>query len=242
MIEIEVDGFSGPLDLLCHMIETGEMAASGISALQVVRTYEKLSSEDAWASIDSAGSFIVQAARLVLNKAVALMPKKAVPEEHDEDNLKSEDMEMVLERYRPYRKAAMVLLDLQSSWSLRSFRPSKPLPPDYDLGDLYSLSSLWWELMTKGNKGSRAFRKAEAMAATDIPSPIPDSVRIERRMEVIMKELGCGGLTLASALAGSCHVADLVVTVLALLELSRRALIRLEQKEIFGDVFILPRR
>ncbi|HPQ78809.1 MAG TPA: hypothetical protein PK427_09170 [Synergistales bacterium] len=30
-LDVELEGFSGPLDLLCHLVESGEMSASEIS-------------------------------------------------------------------------------------------------------------------------------------------------------------------------------------------------------------------
>lgn len=248
MIQIEVDGFSGPLDLLCHMIETGEMDAAHISVAQVVRAYGSRSAGKKVVPIDVTASFLVQAARLVLDKVMALMPRQTPDDgglnlpSSPERNDGVEDMEAVLERYRPYRKAASILADLQSKWSARCFRFSQPLPPHYDLGDLYTLSSLWWELMTKsGNRAGNPPDSGESCGImAGVPSSIPDEVHVERKMEAIMGLLQREGALLSSILGGTCQVADLVVTVLALLELSRRSMVRLEQKEMFGDVLILP--
>ena len=39
MFEIEIDGFSGPLDLLCHLIEQSEIEAAHISVSEVISIY-----------------------------------------------------------------------------------------------------------------------------------------------------------------------------------------------------------
>ncbi len=249
MIQIEVDGFSGPLDLLCHMIESREMEASRISVAEIVRVYGAYHAKKGEVPIDVVASFLVQAAKLVLDKAIALMPRQVLATDGDDcdcpmddSDEKIKDIEGMLERYRPYRRAASVLGDLQCRWSSRCFRSPHPLPPNYDLGDLYTLSSLWWELM-----GKHRDRREESeddvnddVTLLGMPSPIPDEIHVERRMEAIMDLLQSKGSCLSSILGETRKLADLVVTVLALLELSRRNRVRLDQKEIFGDVFIFP--
>lgn len=242
MIQIEVDGFSGPLDLLCHMIESRELDVSRISVSQIVRVYGAYHSRKGELSIEAIANFLVQAASLVLEKALALLPKVADEAQWDdvvmEEEDPEEDLEGILERYKPYRKAAMVLADLQRDWSKRSFRSPYPLPPRYDICDLYSLSSIWWELM-KGHSDRQEDTWLEDSFAA-VPPPIPEEVQVERRMEGIMAVLVPEGVFLSLLLEGGDGVSSLIVTVLALLELSRRDMLRLEQKEMFGDVCVYP--
>ena len=39
MFQIEIEGFSGPLDLLCHMIDQGRIEAAQISVAEVISIY-----------------------------------------------------------------------------------------------------------------------------------------------------------------------------------------------------------
>ncbi len=242
MIKIEVEGFSGPLDLLCHMIESRELEVSRISVSQIVRVYGAYHSRKGEVSIEAIAAFLVQAASLVLEKAIALIPRvfeddgdnwEDVEPDHEEQSL-----EGLLERYRPYRKAAAILGELQVEWSKRDFRSPFPLPPRYDIGDLYTLSSLWWGLMKRKNDRDDDRWDDDSFAA--VPPPIPDEVQVDKRMEVIMAQLGCGEISLSYLLRENRDVSSLVVTVLALLELSRRNRVCLDQKEMFGDVLIYP--
>ena len=59
-------------------------------------------------------------------------------------------------------------------------------------------------------------------------------------MDGIMSALVPEGVSLSLLLNGDGGVSSLIVTILALLELSRKDMVRLEQKEMFGDVCIYP--
>ena len=77
-----------------------------------------------------------------------------------------------------------------------------------------------------------------------MPAQIPDEVQVENRMERVLERLTAfsEGLSLRSLLKEEPGRGALVVTLLALLELSRRNFVTLVQKELFGDVFITARR
>ncbi len=244
MIHIDIEGFSGPLDLLSHMLESREIEASSVSVAHVVRVYGQYHARKGEVPIDVVAKFLVQAARLVLEKAIALMPKVSIESEdvlNGEEEDPGIDLETLLARYRPYRKAALLLQELRDRSSLRAFRSPHPLPPAYDLGDLYSLSTTWWELVR--SKNVVALESADDVwddPLAGIPDPIPDENHVERRMEWVLSRLPQEGAPLSSLLGRYPSIAVLVVTILALLELSRRDRVRLTQEERFGEVFILP--
>ncbi len=242
MIQIEVEGFSGPLDLLCHLIESRELDVSRISVSQIVRVYGAYHSRKGELPIEVVADFLVQAASLVLEKAIALAPRVLDDAEWEDvvidDDDPHEDLEGILERYKPYRKAAMVLADLQIEWSKRSFRSPYPMTPRYDICDLYSLSSLWWGLMKGHRDRQEDLWFDDSFAA--VPPPIPEEIQVEKKMDGIISALVPEGVFLSLLLKEEGGVSSLIVTILALLELSRKDMVRLEQKEMFGDVCIYP--
>ncbi|MEA3284203.1 MAG: ScpA family protein [Synergistota bacterium] len=247
MIRIDIDGFSGPLDLLCHMVESREIEASSVSVAEVVRIYGAYHSRKGEVPIEAVAHFLVQAARLILDKALALMPQKVTDdtdEVWDQEFVEeSTDIEDMLLRYRPYRKAAGLLAERLAETGRRSFRSSLPLPPSYDIGDLYSLSSIWWCLM---KSREMVFSDPEDTWEDDhlagMPAPIPEENQVENRMGLIMEELGDGRIYLSTFLIDRPGASELVVTILALLELSRGNRISLRQEDQFGDVLVLSRR
>lgn len=243
MFNIEIDGFSGPLDLLCHMIDQNEIGAAQISVSEVISIYTAYLARKSELSIVSIADFIAQAAHLVRQKAFSLLPRYVPADEEDDDSIvidESSPMTDILERYRPYREAASLLAELKENADKRRFRQNVETNPFFDLGDLYSLSLQWLDLL---NRKRESFEQMEDLwQEEDLPAEIPDEVQVESRMERILERLEVlKTLSLRSLLTEEPGRAPLVVTLLALLELSRRNIVTLTQKELFGDVCIAAR-
>jgi segregation and condensation protein A len=72
----------------------------------------------------------------------------------------------------------------------------------------------------------------------EIPDAAPQEIQVDRRMDEIREMLaGEGAVTLRAALA-RFGARALIVTLLALLEMSRLGTVRLTQTEEWGDVGI----
>ena len=245
MFEIAIEGFSGPLDLLCHLIDQNEIEATQISVSEVVSIYAAYLAQIGELPIASVADFISQAAHLVRQKTFSLLPRYAPAQEEIFDDLvvdPHEDIADIIERYRPYREAAALLGALKEKAERRRFRRGEALDPFFDLGDLYSLSVQWLELLNRQRRRSFDFPEEDSWEDDGLPAEIPDEVQVESRMERIMERLDVvKRLTLRSLLKEDPGRAALVVSLLALLELSRRNRVTLSQKELFGDVSITAR-
>lgn len=248
MFQLEIDGFSGPLDLLCHMVESREIEAASISVSQVIALYGAWLTAHGNISITDLATFISQAARLMLHKTKALLPRFDEPSLEEGEDLYEEDPELTLdqflERYRPWRIATERLTTCFQQAAQRHFRVSESRPLVYDLGDLYSLSLQWLELLRR-RKASQADQMDlldDSWEIEGVPQAIPDETHVERRIERIMERLSLEteGTSLALLLQNEPGRSALVVTLLALLEMARRNRISLIQKELFGDVLIQP--
>jgi segregation and condensation protein A len=113
-------------------------------------------------------------------------------------------------------------------------------PPWYDLGDLYSLSMVWWEILGRrsGNR-ERVVIDEQEEQWDGIPVATPDEEQVETRMEelrILISERGSMFLTEIIGYAGTRQM--LVLTFLALLEMTRLGIIKIHQEEPFGDVRI----
>lgn len=245
MFQIEIEGFSGPLDLLCHMIDQNEIEVSQISVSEIISIYSAYLSASGTLPISSIAEFISQAAHLVRQKTFSLLPQyDASVAEDDEILIDEPDLASVLERYRPYREAAGVLAELKEKADRRHFRNEEEPEPFFDLGDLYSLSVQWLDLLKRRQSTPEIIDGGEEMTVDDgLPAEIPDEIQVENRMERLLERLSVfpEGMSLRSVLSDEPGRGPLVVTLLALLELSRKNLVTLIQKELFGDVFIRAR-
>lgn len=239
--DVDFEGFSGPLDLLCLLVETREIEASSVPLGDVVHRYAAFLVSSREVPLARAAEFLCLAARLLLGKVRGLFPRpqESSPEACDE-GASEEELLALLERYRPYRRAASLLARLQAERERAFLRPPEEGPPLYDLGDLWGLAMVWWSTL-------EAFQSRQPQVETGrdeedydegFPEAIPDEAQVERRMEELLLALTSGGeeLTLARMLRRERGRIDLIVTLLALLELSRLGHISLVQKEVLGDV------
>ena len=157
-----------------------------------------------------------------------------------------EDVLERLSRYRPYRSAAWDIAALKEQRDRVFFRvvPEEEGEQTLDLGDLYALCRLWWNLRESKRQDSASatsFFAEEEDEWSGVPSSLPEEEQIERKISEILRELASGAeLSLSMLLRDNRAMPNFVVTILALLEMSRMGRIRLMQEVLFDDVSIIP--
>lgn len=251
-VEIAIDGFSGPLDLLCHLVESHQMQASKIRVAQLVRIYGAYLLKTKKASVDALAEFFFMVAGLLLQKTLSLLPDatSAFPEDDMEELLPDEEELLEkLARYRPYRSAT---LWLEERKNLRERRFRRILSeeadfsgePAYDIGDLYFLSRIWWGLIDRFRKENHRERNNFVFEDMEeewngMPEAVPEESQIQSRIAELEEKLALGvALSLNELWAVSPSVRMLVVTLLAVLEMCRMGRIYIEQETLFSDVKI----
>jgi segregation and condensation protein A len=244
---ITLGDFSGPLDLLCHLVESRSMDAASVKLTDVLSQYVSYALSAKKATLAELAEFFSLASRLLLRKVRSLLPRvdggdeTADAQTVDEDvlggsEMGEEELRVILERFMPYRAAALRLLEMKGERERSFVRISdEGGPPWFDIGDLYGLSTLWWGLIEERTQRAAARRESSFMA--EIPDAVPEEVLVEARMGDVMKLIGEGGKSSLRALLSSFG-GGLIVTLLALLELSRLGRITLEQGDVWEDVFI----
>ena len=244
--QITLGDFSGPLDLLCHLVESSAIDVSSVRLTDVLSQYVSYLLTTKRASLAELAEFFSMASRLLIRKVRSLLPRENEPEDAEpatdgdapDDAIDDETLAAMLERFKPYRSAAMLLDGMKSARERSFVRISdEGGPPWYDIGDLYGLSSLWWNIMDEYYRFRASSTRDGFMM--DIPDAAPEEVLVERRMEDICVILSEKGRTSLSKLL-ECFGGGLIVTLLALLELSRLDRLGLSQASEWGDVEVEP--
>jgi segregation and condensation protein A len=246
--QADIIGFSGPFDLLCYLVENRQLVAADISVGQVVKIYGAFLANTRRVSVAVVSEFLTMAASLVLNKIRSLLPGRSEGGREDaaspgEEYFDTEGVEEKLSRYRPYRKAALLLWNRKERQDLAFTRcMSVEEGQSWDLGDLYGLCSLWWDLLEE-RKSSGSSGKASWIDGENewegMPVPLPDEEQIEMKISEIMGILSqLKAVSFSDLLGNGRSVAVFVVTLLSLLEMSRMGRVRIVQEELFRDVFI----
>ena len=230
------DTFSGPLDLLLHLIRRDEMDIYDIPVSQLTGAYlqelEKLSVID----VDEGAEFLDLASRLLEIKSRMLVPAGEA-----EENAEDEDgdfdprgglVEALLE-YRRFKDAAKMLGDMAEEQARRYPRVSPKM--EFSLPPQASATS--------ANDLMRAFRNLlDRMLgdASDRPDVITyTEVSIATRARQIVENLAAVGKTRFSRLLSDKSTKnEMVGLFIALLELVRQGRIVARQSDNFSDIII----
>ena len=262
-IEVSIDGFTGPLDLLCHLVESRQMQASKIKVAQLVRIYGAYLSKTKNASAEVISEFFFMAANLLLQKVLSLLPANKDNElnglqdsgESYADVISEDELLARMSRFSPYRAATAHLIMCREKQGRRFKRLylqaidnlDEKKNPLYELGDLYHLSKIWWDLFieTSSKKNDTEDEFIDEDECWDgVPGSLPDEESIQTRIEEIIEKLKKSPTLLLSVLVEeqklySVHsVSAIIVTLLALLEMCRMKKISVFQEELFGEVRI----
>ena len=202
------------------------------------------------ATLAELAEFFSLASRLLLRKVRSLLPRLNSDGEAEAEYIDEEDADLLadaemdeetlaalLERFKPYRATAGRLALLKEARERSFVRISdEGGPPWYDLGDLYGLSTLWWSLIEERTRQRAS--NTEAGFMLEIPDAVPEEVLVEQRMGEVRDFLRNVGRSSLRSLLGNFPPHSLIVTLLALLELSRLGMLDLLQGEAWGDVEI----
>ncbi len=125
-LNVKLEVFDGPLDLLLHLIEKNQVDIFDIPIVLITEQYLDYVSRMDTKDMDVMSEFLVMAATLVRIKSKMLLPKEEVEEEEEEDP-RQELVERLLE-YKMYKYASFELKDRQYDAAKIVFK--KPTIPE----------------------------------------------------------------------------------------------------------------
>ena len=233
-ITVRLDEFEGPLDLLLHLARTNEIDLSRLPIRRVTDQYLAYLEAVEFRDLDDAGAFMVLAATLIYLKSKLLLPAPDEPEEEaleeDAEALRQE-LETRLLAYARIKELGEWLRAQEAAWGTRVARTWSELPvPEFIPIESLSL----WDL----GEGLRQVleRLARAEPTREVQ---PEGPPLLQRMAEVLGVLEHSWYVLFSALLGATPPRpEVVVTLLAVLELVRLQRVRAQQRELFGDVVI----
>ncbi|MDR3164519.1 MAG: segregation/condensation protein A [Synergistaceae bacterium] len=247
VFEITLKDFSGPLDLFCHLVETSAIDASSVKLTDVLSQYVSYLLTSRKATLSELAEFFSLASRILIRKVHSLLPRAdggdapadmpPAPGDECGGELTEDTLAVMLERFKPYRIAAARLYEMKIERDRSFVRVSdEGGPPWFDIGDLYGLSTLWWNLIDEYSRSR--IRSARDDFMEEIPDAVPQEIQVDRRMDEIRELLTEGSTVTLSAALARFGAGALIVTLLALLEMSRLGAVKLTQMEEWGDVGI----
>lgn len=230
--KIDLPAFSGPLDLLLHLIERNELDITAISLARVTEQYlaqvEHLKEERFEDLID----FLVIGARLVLIKSRALLPQSPIAAANEDEEDLAEALLRQLRQYKAFKSAAE-WLQSRVNQNLRTYlrvAPPPQLEGKLDLSgvDVYALQDA---LQTVLARAERQEKSVEVVR--------PRRVTIEGQIAHLRTKLASEGrATFRELLSTQPDRVEVAVTLLATLELIKRREATAHQSYLFGPIEI----
>jgi segregation and condensation protein A len=226
-LEIVLEAFEGPLDLLLYLIRKENLDILDIPMAPLTRQYLEYVEEMRKTNLELAAEYLVMAAMLMEIKSRLLLPRPPAAEAIEEDP-RAELVRRLLE-YERMKKAAQGLDELPqvgrdviaiSVWIEKTVSQRLPEVNPSDLAEA------WRTLLHRARLSAHHRVSREELSVRAHMSAILRSLK-ERRVaefgELFDPRLG---------------VAVLVVTFLALLELARELLVEITQSAGFGPIYV----
>jgi segregation and condensation protein A len=234
---VELDAFSGPLDLLLYLVRRQEVDILNLPIADITARFLEFLEVLQVLDLDLVGDFIVMASSLIeIKSRMALPGPEEAPELVEADEDPRADLVRQLLEYKRFKDASRLLEEHASEWQQRYPRLSDDRPrgggdPALDLIKEVEL----WDLVSAL---SRVLRKnTESAPATVLYDETPIGVYIERIKERVLAEQQ---VTFSSFFAGKNSRSQIVGIFLAILELLRHYKFRAEQPKEFHEIWILP--
>jgi segregation and condensation protein A len=226
-LEVFLEAFEGPLDLLLYLIRRQNLDILDIPIAEITRQYMEYIGLMKDMRLELAAEYLVMAAMLAEIKSRMLLPRPV--EEDDEDDPRAELVRR-LQEYERYKKAAEDIDELprvhREVFPVCLEAPDKQQvrqPPQISLQELLVAAR-------------DAMMRAEMFSHHHVQME-PLSVR--ERMSMVLERIGGDEFTAFTSLfrieEGRMGV---VVSLLAVLELIKESLIELVQSEPFAPIYI----
>ena len=239
-LEIKLEAFEGPLDLLLMLIEKNKVDIYDIPISVIADQYMEYVASIEGEDLDTLSDFLVMASTLLDIKARMLLPREE-DENGEEIDPRTELVERLIE-YQEYKMLSGELSEKLGEAENRIFRdPSIPkeildFTPEPDLSEL---------LKDVSTESIRAVFEMVMKRQEDKVDPVrsrfgnikKDPVRISDKLVRVL-DLGkqMKRFSFRELLEAQKSRADVVVTFLACLELIKVGQILAEQSENFGDI------
>jgi len=235
---VKTDQFEGPLDLLLHLIRVHEIDIFRIDVLLLTQEYLSYLRLMHFDDLQQAGEFIEMAATLIEIKTRMLLPgdeKQAEGGEGGEDDDPVKSLQERLLQYEMFRNAAEHFSQMpQMGVEIQTNNEWERLAPLYEqvesplTGEAATLVVLYEQMLRSLTERKKTTHTAKLHRIT-----------VEDTIERLHKEIEQARFALFQGMYNRMQSRDeLVVHVLAMLELIKWKRLQIYQQEIFGPIWM----
>ncbi len=234
-MNLQLEEFSGPLDLLLHLVRINQMDIYEVNIKEIIDQYLEFINILDKTNIDVSSEYLVMAAELLHLKSKMLINTQMDEDEEDIYEIESEeDLRDKLIEYEKYKKVCDNFKDLENNRqeyytkipeSLSEYSEGEKLVnSDVDLEDLVNaFLEMQKRLFYKKPVTTRVTKKE--ISIKDRIFEIRNILNTRRKLEF-------------TELFDTFTREDIVVTFLSLLDMTKSNEILLTQEKVFGNIYI----
>lgn len=232
---VQFEVFEGPLDLLLHLVKKQEVDIYQVNLTRIASEFVAYIDQMRELDLEVAGEFLVMAATLIFIKSRELLPadlKTEVAEEEDEEDPRYELIRRLVE-YKKFKDAAARLQVREGEMEcIYERRPGRPELAEVDAPrrapvSVFDLIEAVSTILKRFNERGD-YREIQA-------DPYTVSGKMAALREMILAR---GSFRFSELFANARTRSEVVVTFLAMLELTRLRQLIVTQGEDFGEIEI----
>ena len=227
-LEVFLEAFEGPLDLLLYLIRKQNFNILDIPMAAVTRQYLSYVDEIRASNLELAAEYLLMAAMLIEIKSRMLLPPKKTAEGEEAEDPRAELVRRLLEYEQ--MKLAAARLNAMPQYGRDFLKANayieQSLQPRFPDVSLDELQSAWRDIM----------KRAKLVQHHKISR---EELSVREHMSIVLKRLqGQRFVGFEDLFDPNLGAPVLVVTFIALLELAKETLIEITQAEAFAPIYV----
>ncbi|NIC40446.1 ScpA family protein [Aquabacterium sp. A08] len=227
-LEVFLEAFEGPLDLLLYLIRKQNFNILDIPMAEVTRQYLGYVEQVRARNLELAGEYLLMAAMLIEIKSRMLLPPKKAAEGEEAEDPRAELVRRLLE-YEQMKRAALRLNDLPQlgrDFLRAQVHVEQSLVPRFPDVDPIDLQTAWRDILRRATLVQHHRIRREELS-------------VREHMSLVLRQLqGRRFVEFGDLFDLRQGVPVLVVTFIAMLELAKETLIELTQAEAFAPIYV----
>ncbi|MCC2615267.1 segregation/condensation protein A [Aestuariibacter halophilus] len=228
-LEVILEAFEGPLDLLLYLIRKQKFDILNLPILQITRQYMEYVEVMKELKLELAAEYLLMAAILAEIKSRLLLPKRIDGDDEEEDPRAE-----LIRRLREYEAVKTVAEELDGVPRMERDVFSVSAAPAEGVAAVKILPTV--SLQELALSFQQVLKRAEAFEHHHIAR---EALSTRERMSRILEQVGSESYTTFDALFSADEgKAGVVVTFLALLELVKESLVELVQAAPFANIHV----
>ncbi len=243
-LQVKLQVFEGPLDLLLHLLEKNKVNIYDIPIVEITNQYMAYINEMQRQDLNVMSEFLVMAATLIDIKSRMLLPVEE--EEEEEEDPRAELVQKLLE-YKMYKCISSELRDRQVDAQRVLFKEPTVPREVLEYEEPVDLQELLGDVtLARLNMIFKSIMKKQADKIDPVRSKFgrieKEEVSLEEKMAYVEAYAGRhSSFSFRALLMAQPTRMELIVTFLTVLELMKMGKITVSQEHIFDDIYIISR-